>query len=441
MNVGVRGRQRRRPCDGGSGTVSGGTRLTFLTRHGALGDRRFRVFFTTYTVSLFGTSMAGMALSFGVLDNHGSLADLGYVNAARIAPLVVFLIGGGLVGDRLPRRRVMLGADCARVAGQGGIALLFALGHAPLWALLCLAAVGGLSEAFFEPALNGLIPALAPKGRLREANGLLGLARSTTNVAGPALAGVLVTVAGAQTVLGIDSASYAVSVLGLLLLRLPASAVRPPASVVRQLREGWTTFRSHGWLWTVTVQFSFFNLVVWAPFLVLGPAAARDSYGGAGAWGAVMTGFGAGSLVGGLAALGRQPARPMAVAVAGTLLWAAPSAALWLRLPLGLVVLGAGLGGVASAVLNTLWATAVHQLVPEEAQSRISAYVSFGAFVFGPLGFAVAGPVAQTLGTGPVFGCGAVWQLVTASVVLALPAIRSVGRPPPEPAPDPTDGV
>lgn len=378
---------------------------------------------------MFGTSMASVALSFGVLENNGSLADLGYVNAARIVPLVLFLLGGGVVGDWLPRRWVMLVADCARTASQGAIALLFALGHASLWALLLLAAAGGLSEAFFNPALSGLIPSLAPEGHLQEANGLLSLSRAATNVAGPALAGILVAVAGAQTVLAIDAASYAVSVLGLLLLRLPTPAPRPRSSMITQLREGWTIFRSHTWLWAITVQFSLFNLIVWAPYLILGPESAYRSYGGASAWGAIMAGYGAGSILGGIALLGRRPARPLVVAIGVTFLWAAPSACLLFAAPVGVVVVGAIFAGAASAVFNTLWSTTMQQRVPAAALSRISSYVSLGAYAVGPIGFAITGPIAQTVGVTPVLAVGVGWQLIASAAVLALPAVRAVRQP------------
>lgn len=393
-------------------------------RHG-----RFRLFFTTYSVSALGTSMASVALSFGVLAMGGSLADLGYVNTARIVPMVLFLLFGGVVGDRLPRRWVMLVSDCARTASQGCIALLFAIGHAPLWALLVLAGMGGLAEAFFNPAFSGLVPALTPADHVQEANGLLGLSRSVTNVAGPALAGVLVAVAGAKTVLAVDSASYGVSVLGLLLLRLPNTTMRSRASMITQLREGWTIFSSTTWLWTVTVQFALFNLIVWAPYLILGPESAYRHYGGASAWGAIVSGYGAGSIVAGLLILGRRPARPLVVATAATFLWIAPSACLLFGAPVAVVVVGAVCAGCASTIFNTLWSTTLNQRMPAGARSRISAYVTLGSYAVGPIGFAISGPIAQAVGVPTVLGVGVVWQLVASAVVLCLPAIHSVRQP------------
>ncbi len=390
---------------------------------------RFKIFFFTYSSSTLGTSMATVALSFGVLQTGGSLTDLGYVLSARIVPLVLFLLGGGVAGDRLSRRWIMLGADTVRVLGQGTTATLFALGHAPLWAIMALAAVGGLGEAFFNPALDGLIPSLAPKEQLQEANTLLGLARSVANVLGPATAGILIAISSPATVLAIDAASYLVSVIGLSLLRLPAGLVRPTASVLRQLLEGWNRFRSHTWLWAITIQFSLFNLIVWAPYLVLGPASAYIKYGGAFAWGVIMVGYGAGSIVGGIALLGRRPQRPLVVAVAATFAWVSPSACLLLSAPVSVVTVGALCAGIASAVFNGLWSTTVQQQVPPDALSRITSYVSFGAYALGPIGLAIAGPIAEATSIATVLAAGVGWQLIASATVLMLPSVRAIGQP------------
>ncbi|MFI9384661.1 MFS transporter [Kutzneria sp. NPDC052558] len=397
-----------------------------MNRFAPFRDGRFRLFFATYTGSLLGTGMASVALSFAVLGSTGSPADLGYVLAARIVPLVLFLLFGGVLGDRLPRRLVMLTADSIRAVSQGSVALLFALGHPPLGAVMALAAVGGLSEALFSPSMEGLVPALAPREHLPEANALIGLAQSGATIAGPALAGVLVALVGAPAVLAIDALSYALSVVGLALLKVPSTALGRRDSLLTQLREGWTEFRSRTWLWAVTVQFALFNLLVWAPYLVLGPASAQARYGGAGAWGAMAAGFGAGAMITGLALLGRRPSRPLSVATAVSFAWAAPSACLVAGLPLPVVVAGAVCAGCASATFNTMWSTTIQRQVPAEALSRVNSYVAFGAYALGPIGLALAGVVAGATSIGAVLAVGVGWQVVASAVVLALPSVRGV---------------
>src|SRR5689334_612188 len=94
-----------------------------------LEERDFRRFFIGQSASLLGDGMVGVALAFAVLDLTGSPADLGYVLAARSIPLIAGLLIGGVIADRLPRRRIMVTADLARFLGQATMAALLISGH------------------------------------------------------------------------------------------------------------------------------------------------------------------------------------------------------------------------------------------------------------------------------------------------------------------------
>jgi MFS family permease len=350
------------------------------------------------------------------------------VLAARLVPLVVFLVAGGVLGDRFPRRKVLVYADTLRACAQGGLAAAFFTGHPSLGLIMGLAALNGLGEAAFTPSFNGLVPSLVAADRLGDANALRGLAQSVAAVAGPAIGAVLVAITSPAVLLLIDAVSYLPSIVILLFLRIEERP-RKPSTIVEDLRSGWGVFWSFPWLWTVTLQFTLFNLIVWGPYLVLGPASAERYYDGAGTWGLVLALYGAGSVVGGLLLLGRRPRRPLVVTTAATLLWAAPSAAFALHAPVAVLCGAALLGGVASAVFNGLWITTVQQHVPPEMLARVLAYIAFGAYSVGPLGMAVAGPVAAVAGIGTVLTVGAAWQLVAATAVLTLPAIRGLRAP------------
>ena len=435
-----------------------------------LRDRDFAHFFAGYATSLLGTSMSALAVSFAVLDGGGTASDLGLVLAAGIVPQVLFMLGGGVLADRVGRRPVMLGADAARCAAQAALAGAVLAGHPALWVFILLAMARGTGDAVFTPALSGLTVELAPPDDLVNANALLSAARSAAVVAGPSLAGVLVALAGPGTVIAIDAGSYAVSVLALASLRLPAARhgrVRPsagpatagpaaadpgrtgpgpagPAAVQRpaarlavvrsgldDLREGWAEFRGRAWLVITTVQFTLFNLLTWGPFLLLGPVLCRDYLGGAGAWGAVMACYGAGSVLGSLLALGRRPHRPMAAATAATFGYGLPCALLALHAPVAGVAAGALAAGTGSALAGTFSAAAEQQQLPAGVLARVTAFQGVTAFAFGPLAFAAAGPVAAVLGARTVLGFGAVWSTLSCAVVLALPAVRAVTVPPP----------
>ena len=360
-------------------------------RLAVLRDRDFARFFAGYATSLLGTSMSALAVSFAVLDTGGTASDLGVVLAAGIVPQVLFMLGGGVIADRLGRRPVMLGADAARCAAQAALAAAVFAGRPALWVFVLLAVARGTGDAVFTPALSGLTTELAPRDDLVNANALLTAARSAAAVAGPGLAGVLVALAGPGTVIALDAASYAVSVLALASLRLPAARPRATRSYLEDLRDGWAEFRGRPWLVITTVQFTLFNLLTWGPYLLLGPVLSRDYLGGAGAWGAIMACYGGGSGLGAVAALGRNPRHPMIAATVATFGYAVPGLLLALHAPVAAVAAGALVAGAGSALGGTFAAAAEQQQLPPEVLARVSAFQIVTAFAFGPLAFAAAG--------------------------------------------------
>ena len=398
-----------------------------------LRHRNVRRYFAGYLPSQLGTAMASIALAFAVLDSGGDAADLGYVFAAQIVAQVVLMLGGGVIADRLGRRRTMLGADLLRTAGQGVLAALLFIGDPPIWSFAVLAAMVGLGNAFFEPAFNGLIVEIAPADELGDAGALFGIASSSARVAGPALAGVLVAAADPATVLGLDAASYAISAVALSGLRLPPVRSAAGHSIIHDLVEGWGEFQSRTWLWVITVQFALFNLVAWGPFLLLGPVLSRADLGGARSWGIILAAYGAGSVLGGLVALGRRPHRPLLVAVVGTLGYPIPLALLALSASTPEVAAGAVVAGLGSAAFNVFWSACIQQQVPVDAQARVASFDLVGSYSAGPIAFAAAGPVAAVIGAHLLLGLGAAWTVVSSLVVIGLPAIRAVRWPQSDP--------
>jgi hypothetical protein len=254
------------------------------------------------------------------------------------------------------------------------------------------------------------------------------LASSATRIAGPALGGVLVAFAGSAVVVAADAASYAVSVLALSLLRMPGAAGGPAArrTLWGDMAEGWADFRSRTWLWVTSVQFAFFNLITWAPWMLLGPVMGREYLGGAAVWGAIMAVQGTGAIVAGLCSLGRRPRRPVVIATIGTFCYALPDIPMALHAAAPWVAAAALACGAGSAVFNTFSGTAMQQQVPPEMLARVSSLTLFPAYGIGVIGYAVDGPLAAALGTTVVFGVGAVYGLLSSAVVLALPSVRAI---------------
>lgn len=395
----------------------------------ALADKDFRWFFTGYLTSKLGTAMAPVATAFAVLHTGVGAGGLGWVMAARIAPVVLLLLLGGVFADRLGGRLVMIVSDVVRCGAQAAFGMLLLTGQATLFAMIAAAVLSGIGEGVFSPSLQALIPRLIPETRRSDANALLSVAVSSAGVAGPALGGLIAAVfggaAGPAAVLFLDAASYAVSVGVLLRLsHIPQPEPGERSTIIRDLREGWDEFRSRTWLWLSTVQFALFNALVWAPYLVLGPVVAERRLGGVGAWGLVLAANSAGSILGGLALLGRKPRRPFLITIIASLAYAFTPALLASRLSLPFVCAAAALTGIGGAIAAALDNTVIQQRVPADVLGRITAYQTLGAFALGPLGLVVAGPLGSAFGVAAFLAFGAVFQVVTVGMMLLLPALR-----------------
>jgi MFS family permease len=369
-----------------------------------------------------------VALAFAVVGLTGSAADLGYVFMAVLIPRVVLVLGGGVWADRLPRHRVMLGADVLRCAMQALTAAYLFGGREALWPLLLLSALYGAGDAFFQPAITGLVPQTVRSERIQQANALLSLTRSSVWLAGPAVAGIVVATAGPGWAFAVDSASFAVSAAFLALMRVPRGPRTESASFVAELRSGWREVKSRAWVWTSIAYFAIWNVAL-GPLFVLGPFVATRALGGASSWGVIVSCAGVGSLVGAAAALRLKPRRPLATGFLCFGLVALEPALLARPFPTAVVAASAAVGFAGSAFGSALWYTALQERIPPGSISRVSAYDWLGSLVFKPAGYAFVGTLLAAVGPRPILLGSAAVLAAASLVVSSLGAIRAVERP------------
>jgi predicted MFS family arabinose efflux permease len=365
---------------------------------GPLRLRDFRLLFAGELISLLGTAVAPIALAFAVLDLTGSATDLGYVLAAGWAPQAVFILVGGVLGDRLPRTLVMVGANLLSAAAQGVAAGLLLAGVAQVWQLALLQAVRGTATALFFPAAQAVVPEIVETELLQPANALIRLAQNSSTVLGAGIGGILVAAAGPGWAIAFDAATYLASALILVWIRVTRVVREAGQTIVRDLIEGWNEFRSREWLWVIVVCASVGNLVATASFGVLGPLVAKLYLGGATAYGAILASQGAGFIAGGVLSLRWRPQRPLLVSVLFLLPTAAEIACYAAVRETALIAAVGFVAGLGLEVFGVNWITALQQHVPRQVLSRVSSYDALGSFVFIPLGLVIAGPLAAQLG-------------------------------------------
>ncbi|WCB96212.1 hypothetical protein DSM104299_04968 [Baekduia alba] len=413
--------------DGFAGGPRGRGSLLSPLRH-----RDFRLLWTGATASLIGDGAFLVALAWQVYALSGGPAGMSLVGIAMTVPTIAFLLIGGVASDRLERRWLLVGADLLRALAVSLLAGLTIGGQVQTWHVVVLAAFYGTGSAFHAPAFDALVPELLRGEELTQANALDQLMRPLAlRLAGPALGGVVVGIAGAGGVFLLDCATFLMAA-GTVLMMSPSRRVLGGAaaetSLIADLREGWHFVRGHAWLWATFASAAIAYLLFMGPVEVLLPYVVKEGMGGS-AFDLGLV-FAAGGLASMLCAvlLGRfgLPRRSITFMLVA-----------WTLATLGVAGYGAANAiwqlMVASAIFNALetagtivWATTKQQHVPSALLGRVSSLdwlISVGLL---PLSFALTGPAEAAFGArATLIGAGVLGAAVTLAA-LYVPGMRTL---------------
>lgn len=362
-----------------------------------LAARDFRLLFSGETISLLGDQFHFVALAWLVLQLTGSGLAVGTVLMVAGIPRAVFILVGGAFADRASPRSVMLASNALRAAFVGLLAVLVLSSQIQLWQLYVLAAVFGIVDAFFWPAMSTVVPMLVQERELPAANALMQGSQQLTGLLGPALAGLLVAAVGTGLAFGLDAASFAIAAGALVLIRggrRPAGAPdEPRPNVLGTIRSG------IAYAWRDPAVRSLLILSATLNFAINGPISVGFAWladnrfdGGAAAFGIMLSAFGAGALVGALIAgsLGRVRelgwltlGGSVVMGLALGLIGFAPSVAVVMVLNVAI--------GLAVGLLNVRIVAWLQVRTPSDMIGRVMSLVMLGGLALSPLSLAVAG--------------------------------------------------
>jgi MFS family permease len=417
----------------------GFSRVRMLT---PLRHRDFRLLWSGMCISLMGDGIFLVAMAWQVYALSNAPTALSLVGIAMTVPTIMFLLLGGVVSDRLDRRRVMLAADLTRGVAVGLLAVLSLTGLLELWHVVAIVAVYGAGAAFFGPAFDAIVPDVLPASELSRANSLDQFVRPVAlRLAGPALGGLLIDAVGVGAAFAFDATSFAISALALLTMRTRAPRrSAEPVSVGADIRTGMRYVRGHVWLWATFATAAVAYLLFMGPAEVLLPFLVKNELGGSASdLGLVFAAGGIGSV--GCAVIMGQRGLPKRDITFMYLAWAAATVA----------VAGYGLASavwqlmLASLCFNALetagtivWATAKQRHVPAALLGRVSSLdwlISIGLL---PVSFALTGPVSGAIGAQTTLAAAGVIGGAVTLAALFLPGMRAVeglgeGDPPAEP--------
>lgn len=393
---------------------------------GVLRHKQFRWFFASGVTNTLGSMMTPIALAFAVLSVDNSAGSLAKVLSVEMTANIVFVLFGGVVSDRLPRRLVLQACRIAMAIVLGALAALMFTGHATIgWFMLLGGLAGGIS-AFSMPALQGIVPQLVPEEELQQANALMSFVRNGSNFLGPALGSALVVAGGPQWAFVIDAMTFVASSVLLLPVRLPPPT-KSASDLITDLRTGWGEFRSRTWLWVIVLAFSILNAIQSGVIGVLGPVIAKshDSLGVRG-WGLVLSAEAVGMLLMSLVLLKIRLNRPLLSGMLGVSLLSITIVLLGVD-PVTIPLMAAAVvGGAGIETFGTGWNVAMMQNVPGDVLSRVVSYDMLGSFVAIPVGMLLFGWLATIAPTENVLvSAGIVYAAVALSTLL-VPSVRTL---------------
>lgn len=410
--------------------LSGFGRQTFAS----LANPNYRRYFTGQAISLIGTWMQTVAQSWLVLQLTDSGTALGLVVALQTLPVLLLGPYGGVVADRVDKRKLMMALQSMMGVLALVLGVLTVTGVVTLWQVYVLAFLLGLNNCFENPARQSFVLEMVGAADLRNAVSLNSVLVNAARAVGPAVAGVIIATGGIGICFLINAVSFVAVVTSLAMLDVSALQPSKPATRARgQLSEGFRYVRRTPNLAIPLLMMALVGCLAYE-FQVVLPVVAKQTFGGGARVYGFMTGaMGVGAVVGGLyvAARGRTGVRSLvnSAAVFGVVIAAAAVApSLWLEL-LALALVGAASVGFLSKGNSTLQLEASPSM-----RGRVMALWAVAFLGSTPIGGPIAGAVSENFGGRAGLGLAAVACLVAAALgglVLRRPAAKlgDVARP------------
>jgi MFS family permease len=393
-----------------------------------------------------GDSLYRIALAWWVLEKTGSATAMGTVLVLSQIPLLVFLLVGGVVVDRLPRLRVMFASDILSGLVITFVAIFSWLDLLQIWHIYIASMTFGFVEAFFFPAYQAVIPQITPPELLTSANSLNGLSQRVTGIVGPALGASLVAAGGTSLTFGLDALSFFISTLCVLpILRLKLDKVQQQGATIEttpgqrsakeafrqgllDLRQGFKFVVTVPWIWITILIFGFVNITEASPRAVAMPFLIKQNLG---ADVELLGIFGSSASLGfvvGMIWLG-QYVRLRRRGLLGYLSVFVTGLALLpfsFKLPVPVLVASMFIGGLSTSVFSLIWTHTLQEMVPGKLLGRVYSIDALGSFVLLPIGFSLAGWATDHYGALTVFLVGGLGTIILALFGLVHPAIRKL---------------
>ncbi|MGB7339250.1 MAG: MFS transporter [Phototrophicaceae bacterium] len=382
----------------------------------------------TSLVSATGDVMAAVAVPWFVLQTTGSAALMGVAAFFSVLPIIIAMLFGGTLVDRIGYKQVSVFADFA----SGVTILIIPILHLTIgiqfWQLVLLVFLGNLLDAPGRSARQAMIPELAEVAEvsLERATGLANAFSRATSMLGAPLAGILIAFTSAPIVLMINAATFLVSAMGVQLFisrqifQKQAEAQAESAnSYWQDFREGFGFLQQDKFLLTLVAVVMVTNMIDHAISAVTMPYYVNEVYGNAWSLGLIMGSFGAAAVTGTLlySWFGDKISRRW-VFIIGYIIIGLRSVFMILYPPLAGMIVIAVVAGLAAGPINPIMGVLWYERIPDHMRARVFSLTSAGFLVAMPIGALLAGYLLEWVGlTNSLIIYGVIYFLATGSLI------------------------
>lgn len=373
----------------------------------ALRYPNYRLFYVALLVSAIGGQLLATANLWQIYELTGSPLQLGLAGLARAIPVIGLSLMGGVIADRVDRRRLV--AALQGVAGLAalGLAAVTVVGQVNVWHIYAATMAAALIQALGNPARTAMIPNLVPRDHLMNALSLNATIHEISMIIGPAIAGLSIAAVGLFPTYVINGVAHVLSIAALLVMHLPPVTAPRPEPAWRSLVDGLVFVRSRSIILVMVVMDTAMNLL--GTYRVLLPFFAADNGLGAEGLGLLLSAPAVGGLLGAsaLMSLGNVPYKGLIAA--GSLIAYCFALGLLAWSPFFVVSLVAcGLLGSCDSVQRVVRATIIQSVTPDAFRGRVTSFQSTVTSSMPSLGQLSTGALATAIGPAAALAAGAV---------------------------------
>ncbi|MHB8987931.1 MAG: MFS transporter [Desulfobulbia bacterium] len=409
-----------------------GTPLRHLVR--ALRSRNYRLFIAGQGVSLVGTWMQHVAMSWLVYRLTGSAILLGVVGFTSQIPTIFISPVAGVLADRWDRRRLLLVTQTLAMLQAVFLAVVVLTGIVQVWQIILLSLILGIVNACDIPIRQSFVVEMVEeRENLGNAIALNSSMVNGARLVGPAIAGLLVASVGEGICFVLNALSYLAVILALAAMRIPPAAKPSQARrpILHELQEGFLYAYRFSPIRSILLLLALVSLMG-MPYSVLAPVFAKEIlHGGAHTFGFLMTGAGSGALVGTLYLASRRSVRGLGlVIVRATILFAVGIAIFALSRNFLLSLAALALAGFGGMTIVASCNTVLQTILDEDKRGRVMSFFTMAFIGVAPFGSLGAGAMAGIIGPRDTLLLGGLGCLAGAAIFARnLPKIREKVRP------------